>query len=882
MATPGNAAGPSDELRPKVQSSLDKTSAASAESKHHDETKPAAGSHTEMPATLGRYRVLKKLGGGGMGSVYLVENTELQREEALKVPHFDAGDDPQIHERFLREARSAAKLDHPNLCQVYDVGVLDGIYFLTMRYLKGKPLSDYVGQQLPVRRAVEIVAKLAQALETAHAKGVIHRDLKPNNIIMCAGTGPTVMDFGLAKQLMQKTEQLTQVGTMLGTPSYMPPEQVKGELDQMGPASDVYSLGVILFELLTGSLPFRGATVAVLGQILYGEAPLVSQLRPGLPPQLDVICRKAMAKQVAERYPSMKGFATILINFLKTLSATEATLPPLLPATGSTNGDFQAPTVALPSPPENGPKGTRADNIFQANTVAPPRLPTDGPRRARTAEPLQANTTSPGQQPELIEIVPLPLDNTARPARAKTRSRVASAEDEPTGYGLGFWAIIVGMVAIGATAFWFLALPILMRPKTQDDSRAKDTPPIAGPQGQQQQKPGNDDGQRERENAEALFKARKEAEEFRKAKENAEAVLKTKEEADALRKNLALDLNAMLRIALTGKGTMEYVKTYAGARLPVWRKAADKGLAEGQFLLARCYDGGVGFPENRVEALRLYRMASEQGYAPAQNVLGLYYRDGEIGLKPNADEAVRWYRKAADQEYALAQYNLGVCYRDGEGVPQSPIEKIRWYRKSAEQGYALAQNDLGVAYYNGEGGLPKSQEEAVRWYRKAAEQGYTLAQQNLGICYYNGSGGLPKSPEVAVQWYRKAADQGYAMAQYSLGTCYYYGEGGLVKSPEDAVLWYRKAADQGNALAQNNLGACYYSGEGGLPKSPEVAVQWYRKAADLGNAVAQFNLGRAYEIGAGGLTKSPVEAVRWYRKAADQGYEPAKKALENK
>jgi serine/threonine protein kinase len=169
-----------------------------------------------MPTEFGRYRVRKQLGGGGMGAVYLVENTELKREEALKVPHFGVGDDPVVRERFLREARAAAQLDHPNLCPVYDVGTINGVCFLTMRYLKGKLLSDYTGKPQPPRKAVEITAKLAQALESAHSKGVIHRDLKPNNVMMCAGVGPVVMDFGLAKQTKSEDQKLTQAGTTMG------------------------------------------------------------------------------------------------------------------------------------------------------------------------------------------------------------------------------------------------------------------------------------------------------------------------------------------------------------------------------------------------------------------------------------------------------------------------------------------------------------------------------------------------------------------------------------------------------------------------------------------------------------------------------------------
>jgi serine/threonine protein kinase len=299
-----------------------------------------------MPTEFGRYRVRKQLGGGGMGAVYLVENTELKREEALKVPHFGVGDDPEVRERFLREARAAAQLDHANLCPVYDVGTINGVCFLTMRYLKGKLLSEYTGKPQPPRKAVEITTKLAQALESAHAKGVIHRDLKPNNVMMCAGVGPVVMDFGLAKQTKSEDQKLTQAGTTMGTPSYMPPEQIKGELNRIGPASDVYSLGVILFEMLTGRLPFKATTVGeVYGLVLHTEAPAPSSLRPGVDPALDAICAKAMAKKPEDRYPSMKAFAAALIDFLKTAPVGEGA-GNLTPMKAGSAEIFQAPTVA--------------------------------------------------------------------------------------------------------------------------------------------------------------------------------------------------------------------------------------------------------------------------------------------------------------------------------------------------------------------------------------------------------------------------------------------------------------------------------------------------------------------------------------------------------
>ncbi len=353
----------------------------------------------QLPQQFGRYHVQKRLGDGGMGSVYLVLNTDLQREEALKVPNFDAGDGAEMRERFLREARAAAGLDHPNLCQVYNVGERDGICYLTMRYLNGRPLSDYTGASQPPRKAVEIVTKLAQALAAAHAKGVTHRDLKPANVMMCPGVGPVVMDFGLAKQALQTGRKLTRMGSILGTPAYMPPEQVKGDLTKLGPASDVYSLGVILFELLTGRPLFAGTTEEeVYAAVLFTPPPAPSSLQPGLPAVLDAVCLKAMAKAPEDRYPSMMALAADLFAYLKATPPTPGNIE-LMITKGGTGNVFQMATVTpglskpatspLGSKPPLPPHSKAPATATQRTGEAPSSIrPAAGPRKSVKPAPI--------------------------------------------------------------------------------------------------------------------------------------------------------------------------------------------------------------------------------------------------------------------------------------------------------------------------------------------------------------------------------------------------------------------------------------------------------------------------------------------------------------
>jgi serine/threonine protein kinase len=269
---------------------------------------------------FGRYRILKTLGEGAMGSVYLALDSQLNRKVALKIPKASAQEDSKFVARFLREARSCATLSHPNICPVYDVGEINGTHFITMAYVQGQPLSQFINPEKPHRdrNVAYLVRRVALALHEAHINGLVHRDVKPANIMIDQRNEPIIMDFGLARYIDDTDDaRLTRDGAILGSPAYMSPEQIEARTGQIGPACDVYSLGVIFYELLTAQLPFRGSVASIIGQIVSKEPEHPCAIRPEINPRLAEICMKAIAKRQEDRYASMRDFALALADFLK-------------------------------------------------------------------------------------------------------------------------------------------------------------------------------------------------------------------------------------------------------------------------------------------------------------------------------------------------------------------------------------------------------------------------------------------------------------------------------------------------------------------------------------------------------------------------------------
>jgi eukaryotic-like serine/threonine-protein kinase len=277
-----------------------------------------------LPRQFGDYILIEEIARGGMGVVYKAQQSKLNRTVALKMILSGQLASKADVARFYVEAEAAAHLEHSGIVPVFEVGECEGQQFFSMGFVEGDSLASVVrGGPLPPNEAAGLVEKVAQAIAFAHSKGVIHRDLKPANVLLDGDGFPKVTDFGLAKKT-QTDSQLTGTGQILGTPSYMPPEQASGNTKKVGPEADVYSLGAILYCLLTGRPPFQAATVMdTLMQVIEQEPPPVRQLNSSVPADLEAICSKCLMKDASQRYATADDLVDDLQRFLsgETVSA---------------------------------------------------------------------------------------------------------------------------------------------------------------------------------------------------------------------------------------------------------------------------------------------------------------------------------------------------------------------------------------------------------------------------------------------------------------------------------------------------------------------------------------------------------------------------------
>ena len=323
--------------------------------------------------TLNHFKVLDRLGKGGMGEVYVAEDCKLKRKIALKVLPEEVARDPARLDRFQREAESIAALNHPNIVTIYSIEEADGIRFLTMELVVGETLTQMIPSNgIDVESFLRFGTPVAEALSAAHEKGIIHRDLKPGNIMVSHEGRIKVLDFGLAKLIRDdsdpdssrmETHAQTEDGIVLGTMPYMSPEQIQGK--RLDHRSDIFSLGIIFYEMITGRRPFHGDTSAELISSIMRDTPgPVGDLKPGTPEHLERIIRRCLMKDPRDRYQTARD----VYNELRDLTTTSG--PSTRPASSSASGEMWIAVLPFQHPAADPEIESFADGLTQDITAA--------------------------------------------------------------------------------------------------------------------------------------------------------------------------------------------------------------------------------------------------------------------------------------------------------------------------------------------------------------------------------------------------------------------------------------------------------------------------------------------------------------------------------
>lgn len=761
----------------------------------------------------GRYRIIEKLGEGGLGMVFLVQDLHRSDEVFYCVKIIK---NPEFAGLLEQEVKKLEVFDNENIVEVISFNKAEAGEppFILMEYIEGITLEKHLmeNSKLSPEDADKIFLNIAKAMEYAHSKDIIHRDLKNENIMLSKDDKVKILDFGVAQFVSEDEEQ-----EFAGTLKYMSPEQLENKA--LNFTTDIYSFGIMLYEALAGEVPFA------FGEIKYRILNEEPEKFEAVSDKHWKIISKCLQKNPKDRF---KSFSELILEF-KLESFVEDTIIP------------QLTEEVLSEPVEKELFSIGKQEGFTENQIK------ECIARAMALTNTKKLYTT--HISEIIEKIEVYVES--------VKGRVIEEQ-----YNDFYASLENSYVDMDPEDVEEYCRTNIDKFKSNLESLTKTRFKKAETLFKKAEFNQAVELYQELIN-EGSAKA-----EVRMAYMYRKGIFFDKdiEEAKLLLKSAAAfnHLPAFNELGNVYKAVEDYETAISW-----YEKASALDFAPADNSLGTIYRDGLGVEQSYRKALKYYRKAEKAGYSDAQNSLGYMYKNG-LGLKANPKEAVKWYKKAAASGNSSAQVNLAYMFRNGLGVIKDEKKSVEWYEKAAKNGNVNAMNNLGVAYQKGEG-TSRNYKNALEWYEKAAERAYAPAQNNLGNIYELGLG-IVQDFYKAFELYQKSSDADYTPAHTNLGQMYEKGRG-VEKDYNIAHELYQKAAEQGSNRALYNIGMLYYNGYG-FSKDIKTALDWFKKAFNEGNLDACYKLGEMNFEG-DGIDQNYQLAFNWFEQAAEAGHKEA-------